>query len=264
MQAALTLWNKEMAKSMRNSMEMIGMLIQPVLWIALFGVGMGSLLGGGMPGSGMDDPGNSYISFMLPGIIALTAAGGSIAGGATWLNDRLRGIIKEYLAAPIPRLSILMGNALSITSKGLLQSVVILLVGILFGASLNASLPGILGGLLLVVGYTLGFAGIAIMFASQSDSPGAYHMMIMIFNLPLLFLSNALYPLGTMPGWMRVLSLINPTTYIVTGLRYTLLDLSPGQVQALGIPLWLCFLVVAAFAVLGMGLGYRAFVQSIR
>ena len=259
MSAAITLWNKQMMKSLRNTEEMIGMLIQPVLWVVLFGVGMGSLLGPAMPG-GED----FYITFMLPGIIALTASGGAIGGGSVWLMERIRGIVKEYLAAPIPRLSILMGNALSIVTKALLQSIVILVVGVIVGANISANPLGWLGGLVLVAGFALGFAGIAIMFASNTDSPSAYHMMIMLFNLPLLFLSNALYPLETMPTWMRIGALINPTTYVVTGLRYTLLDVDPNLVRVETIPLWLCFLAIAIFACLGMLLGYRAFKKSLK
>ena len=259
MSAAITLWNKQMMKSLRNTEEMIGMLIQPVLWVVLFGVGMGSLLGPAMPGG--DD---FYISFMLPGIIALTASGGAIGGGSVWLMERIQGIVKEYLAAPIPRLSILMGNALSIVTKALLQSIVILIVGVIVGANISTNPLGWLGGLALVAGFALGFAGIAIMFASNTDNPGAYHMMIMLFNLPLLFLSNALYPLETMPTWMRIGALINPTTYVVTGLRYILLDVDPNLVQVEAIPLWLCFLAIAAFACLGMWLGYRAFKKSLK
>ena len=259
MSAAITLWNKQMMKSLRNTEEMIGMLIQPVLWVVLFGVGMGSLLGPAMPGG--DD---FYISFMLPGIIALTASGGAIGGGSVWLMERIQGIVKEYLAAPIPRLSILMGNALSIVTKALLQSIVILIVGVIVGANISTNPLGWLGGLVLVAGFALGFAGIAIMFASNTDNPGPYHMMIMLFNLPLLFLSNALYPLETMPTWMRIGALINPTTYVVTGLRYILLDVDPNLVKVDAIPLWLCFLAIAAFACLGMWLGYRAFKKSLK
>ena len=259
MSAAITLWNKHMVKSLRNQMEMSGMLIQPVLWVVLFGVGMGSLLGPSMPG-GKD----FYITFMLPGIIALTASGGAIAGGSTWLNERLQGIVKEYLAAPIPRFSILMGNALSTVSKGLIQSLVILIVGLIVGAKITTNPLGWLGGLVLVGGFALGFAGIALSMASSTDNPGAYHSMIMLLNLPLLFLSNALYPLETMPTWMRIGALINPTTYVVTGLRYTLLDVDPNLVQVETIPLWFCFLAIAIFACLGMWLGYRAFKKSLK
>jgi ABC-2 type transport system permease protein len=259
MSAAITLWNKQMMKSIRNSQEMVGMLIQPVLWVVLFGVGMGSLIGPAMPG-GED----FYITFMLPGIIALTASGGAIGGGSVWLMERIQGIVKEYLVAPIPRLSILMGNALTIVSKGLFQAIVILIVGIIVGANISTNLLGWLGGLVLVAGFALGFAGIAIMFASNTDNIGAYHMMIMLFNLPLLFLSNALYPLETMPTWMRIGALINPTTYVVTGLRYTLLDVNPNLVQVESIPLWLCFLAIVIFAGLGMWLGYNAFKKSLK
>jgi ABC-2 type transport system permease protein len=100
MNAALTLWNKHMSKSMTNPEEAIGMLIQPILWVVLFGIGMGSLIGTTEPVAG-----DFYMTFMLPGIIALTALGGAIGGGTEWLNERLQGIVKEYLAAPIPRLS---------------------------------------------------------------------------------------------------------------------------------------------------------------
>jgi ABC-2 type transport system permease protein len=259
MSAAITLWSKQMRKSLRNQMEMTGMLIQPVLWVVLFGVGMGSLLGPAVPG-GKD----FYLTFMLPGIVALTASGGAIGGGSTWLNERLQGIVKEYLAAPIPRLSILLGNALSIVSKGLIQALVIVIVGLIVGANLSLNPLGWLGTLLLVGGYTLGFAGMAIAFASSTDNTGAYHSMIMLFNLPLLFLSNSLYPLETMPTWMRIAALVNPTTYVVTGSRIMLIENPSAVVDASTISLWLCFLVIAVFALLGMWWGYSAFRRSIK
>jgi ABC-2 type transport system permease protein len=227
--------------------------------VVLFGIGMGSLLGATSPG-GED----FYISFMLPGIIALTALGGAIGGGTEWLNERLQGIVKEYLAAPIPRISILLGNAFSAMTKSLLQAVVILIVGVLIGAQLSDNPLGWLGGLLLVAGYGLGFSGIAIAVASKTDSPGGYHMLIFMLNLPLLFLSNALYPLQTMPTWMEIAARINPTTYVVTGMRIMTFGTSNALETVDTIPLWLCFLVVAVFFAFGMTLGYRAFMSSIK
>jgi len=259
MSAALTLWNKHMRKSMTNPEEAIGMLIQPVLWVVLFGIGMGSLLGTTEPGAE-----DAYITFMLPGIITLTALGGAIGGGTEWLNERLRGIVKEYLAAPIPRLSILFGNAFSSMTKSLLQALVIMIVGVIIGAKLSNNPLGWLGGLLLVAGYGLGFSGIAIAVASKTESPGGYHMLIFMLNLPLLFLSNALYPLQTMPTWMELAAQINPTTYVVTGMRIMTFGTSDALGTADTIPLWLCFLVVAIFLSFGMALGYRAFTSSLK
>jgi ABC-2 type transport system permease protein len=256
MHAALILWTKHIRKLSDNLEEAIGVLIQPILWVVLFGTGMGSLLGSGGPGEG------SYITFMLPGIITLSALSGAIGGGTEWLNERLQGIVKEYLVAPIPRMSILFGNAFSAMTKSLMQAVVIMIVGVIIGAKLDANPLGWLGGLLLVAGYGLGFSGIAIAVASKTDSPGGYHVLIFMLNLPLLFLSNALYPLQTMPTWMEVAARINPTTYVVTGMRIMTFE-TGDALGAAAIPLWLCFLVVAVFLALSMALGYRSFKSSL-
>jgi ABC-2 type transport system permease protein len=247
-----------MKKSLVHSEEIVGMLIQPILWVVLFGVGMRSLLGAVTPGSG-----EGYMTFVLPGIIALTAVGAAIGGGSTWLSERLMGIVKEYLVAPIPRLSILLGHAYTITAKVLIQSIIILIVGVLVGARLSSNPLGWLGGLLLIAGYGIGFSGIALAVASKTDSSEGYHMMIFMLQLPLLFLSNSLYPLQTLPTWMQVASLLNPTTYVVTGLRtITLATADIGVVDS--IPLWLCFLVTILFATLGMALALRAFRSAIK
>jgi ABC-2 type transport system permease protein len=259
MAATYTLWYKHMKKFRANPMEMYGLAIQPILWVVLFGVGMKSLMSPAMPGSG-----NTYITFMVPGIVALSALGGAVGGGSVWLTERLRGVVKEYLAAPIPRLSILMGNALSTMTKSLFQAVIILVVGILMGAKLSSNPLGWLGGLVLVAGYGLGFSGVALATASSTDNPGAYHSMIMLLNLPLLFLSNALYPLESLPTWMRIGALINPTSYVIDGVRQMMLKdgaaLAGGEVLSLG----LCFAVVTAFAALGMWMAYKAFKNSLK
>jgi ABC-2 type transport system permease protein len=259
MSATYTLWRKHMTKFFVHTEEVVGMLIQPILWMVLFGTGMTSMLG--LATAGDND---AYISFLLPGIIALTALGGAIGGGSTWLTERIQGIVKEYVVAPIPRLSILLGNGMSIVTKALFQSLIILIVGVLMGANVSSNPLGWLGALLLVGGYALGFAGIALAFASKTDSPGAYHSMIFILNLPLLFLSNALYPLETLPTWMEIGARLNPTTYVVTGMREMLLDTPANLAGAEVIPLWLCFLAVVVFVGFGLWLAYSAFISSIK
>jgi len=259
MNATFLLWQKQMKKALVHPEEIVGMLIQPILWVILFGVGMRSLMGTTNPESG-----NDYMTFVVPGIVALTAVSGAIAGGSTWLSERIRGIVKEYLAAPIPRLSILMGNATSIVTKVLVQSFVILIVGVLMGARLSPNPFGWLGGLVLIAGYGIGFSGIALAVASATDSSEGYHMMIFLLQLPLLFLSNSLYPLETLPAWMRVGAFANPTTYVVTGLRQITLGPAPTMGAVANIPLWICFAVTAGFAALGMYWALKAFQKAIK
>ena len=259
MNATILLWQKQMKKALVHPEEIVGMLIQPVLWVILFGVGMRSLMGTTTP-----DSGNDYMTFVVPGIVALTAVSAAIAGGSTWLNERLIGIVKEYLAAPIPRLSILMGNAISIVTKVLIQSVVILIVGLLMGAKLSDNLLGWVGGLLLIAGFGIGFSGFALAVASSTDSSEGYHMMIFLLQLPLLFLSNSLYPMDTLPTWMKIGAYANPTTYVITGLRQITLSQTPTMGSVAQIPLWLCFVVSAGFAALGMNMALRAFKKTIK
>lgn len=259
MNATFLLWQKQTKKALVHPEEIVGMLIQPILWVILFGVGMRSLMGATTP-----DSGNDYMTFVVPGIVALTAVSAAIAGGSTWLNERLIGIIKEYLAAPIPRLSILMGNATSIVTKVLVQSIAILVVGLIMGAKLSTNPFGWLGGLLLIAGYGIGFSGFALAVASSTDSSEGYHMMIFLLQLPLLFLSNSLYPLETLPAWMRIGAYANPTTYVVTGLRQITLGPAPTMGSVANIPLWICFLVSAGFAVFAMNLALKAFNKAIK
>jgi ABC-2 type transport system permease protein len=144
------------------------------------------------------------------------------------------------------------------------QAVIILIVGVAMGAKLDANPLGWLGGLVLVAGFGLGFSGLALAMASMTSNPGAYHAMIMIFNLPMLFLSNALYPLNTMPTWMKIGSLINPTTYTIDGVRQMMFQDPVSLAGGNLLPLWLCWTVVAAFAALGMWMAYSAFSKSVK
>ena len=104
----------------------------------------------------------------------------------------------------------------------------------------------------------LGIKSTAILFGT------ADRMMIFILQLPLLFWSNSLYPLATLPIWMRVGAMLNPTTYVVTGLRTITMAPSADVTAVDTIATWICFVVIAAFAASGMGLALRAFKSAIK
>jgi ABC-2 type transport system permease protein len=250
--ASSTIWRKHVGKFLGNAEELFGVIVQPILWVVLFGVGMRSAVAIGA-GAGDD-----YVGFMLPGIVALSAMGGAIGGGMVWLDERVRGIVREYLVAPVPRLAILLGNVGSTLTKSLVQALVIFVVGILMGAIVSGDLLGWLVTLALLVGYAAGFSGLALAVASTTDDLMAYHAMIMLLNLPVLFLSSALYPLAALPTWMKVGALANPTTYLVEGMRSTVLG-GTGD-----LPLLLCLAATSAFAVVGLAAASRAFATKTK
>lgn len=249
MKTMIILWKKYMRKM--SGEEMIGMLIQPVLWVLIFSRGMTGMMSGGMQN-------REYLTFLLPGIMALTALGGAIGGGFTWLGERTAGLIREYWVAPVSRAGLLLGNSAANITKVLIQTAVITGVGIIAGAALSTSVLGILGVIALTILFGLGFSSIALALASKTKNEGGYHAMMMMLNLPLLFLSNALYALDSMPGWMRVVSKINPTSYFIDGARQLMIG------DAGDFPLWLCFIVVGGFGFAFLGLAVGAFKKSNR
>ncbi len=243
---AWVIFRKHMLKFAGNSMEIGGTLGWPILWVATFGIGMESVVNVGMLG------GADYLTFITPGIIALTALSGAVNSGMTLLEEKIKGIIKEYFVAPIPHMSILLASTGSGLVKTLLQSVIILLVAVLLGAALTTNPLRLLGALLVLFLYVMTFVGFSNGVAARSKSVGGYHMLLFVLNLPLLFLSNALYPIETMPRWMQILAYLNPTTYAVDGLRLTLYDIG-------SLPLALSVAVLVFFAALCNWYGLRSF-----
>lgn len=244
----LVIFNKHMLKFRSNSMEIGGTLGWPLLWVMTFALGMEHIIDTGTLGGTQ----SSYLSFITPGVIALTALSGAVNSGMTLLEEKIKGILKEYFVAPIPRMSILLASGASGLTKTLIQSIIILVIAIIFGARLETSIVGLFVAFILLLLYVMGFVGFSNGVAIRSKSVGGYHMLLFVLNLPLLFLSNALYPLDAMPAWMQALAMLNPTTYVVDGLRTSLYNngsLSPA----------LNLVVLAAFALLCSWFGLRSF-----
>lgn len=248
-----TLWRKHMKKFSRSVMEIGGTLFTPILWMLLFGLSMGGMV------KGMTDftPSVNYIAYITPGLMLLTCLTAAILGGTTLLMERTSGIIKEYLIAPVPRLAVLLGTMSSSLTKAILQAVVIILLGLALGSGLNLNPLDFVAGLAVLLVYTLGFVGIAAAAASKARGMESYHTLIGVLNLPVLFLSNALYPLEKMPSVLAALAYFNPTTYAVDATR----NLFYGAKIEIG--LWLDIPVLLAFMVLGVWYGYRTFQKSV-
>ncbi len=235
---AWVIFAKHMRKFRHNSMEIGGTLGFPLLFVATFALGMQNVVDAGELG------GASYLAFITPGMIALTALSGAVNSGMTLLEEKIKGILKEYFVAPIPRMSVLFASTASGMVKTLIQSLIILVIALIFGARLQTGPLQLAGAFVFLLLYVMGFVGFSNGVAVRSKSIGGYHTMLFFLNLPLLFLSNALYPLATMPVWMRLLAYANPTTYAVDGLRHTLFGNGslPG---ALSVAVLLLFVAVA-------------------
>lgn len=188
-------------------------IIQPLLWLILFG----SLFQNAPAGI---FGGQNYTQFLGAGVIVFTAFGGALNAGVPVIFDREFGFLNRLLVAPLTsRFSIVLASSLFIVTLALLQTAVIIGADYVFGAGIpngsGLAVVALIVGL-LVLGFTALSLGLA--FAM----PGHQQLLAFIFlvNLPLIFSSTALAPLSFMPVWLRWVASLNPLTFAIEPIRY--------------------------------------------
>jgi len=137
--------------------------------------------------------------------------------------DREFGFMKEILVAPISRVSIFLGKMLGDSTDALIQGIIVLIVGAVSG--ITANFLGLIEALPMMILITFGFVGLGVTIASFMQNLESYGVIATLVNLPLFFLSGALFPIRgpTVPGWLQVASAFNPLTYGVDALRIAML-----------------------------------------
>jgi ABC-2 type transport system permease protein len=216
-QETLALTRRLFIQLQRRPSTLIAGVIQPLIWLVLFGA-LFQNAPQGMFGNSVD-----YGQFMIAGIIVFTAFSGALNAGLPVMFDREFGFLNRLLVAPLAsRFSIVFASAIFIVTLSGIQTAVIVAASALLGIGLpNAIGLGLIGFivLMLVVGVTALSLGLA--FAL----PGHIELLAVIFvtNLPLLFASTALAPLSFMPGWLQTIATLNPLTYAIEPIRYVYL-----------------------------------------
>lgn len=201
----------------RRPSTLIAGVIQPLMWLILFGA-----LFQNVP-AGLFGESQNYGQFLGAGIIVFTAFGGALNAGLPVMFDREFGFLNRLLVAPLAsRFSIVLASAIFITSLSLIQTAAIVATGVLLGTGL----PGPLGlGLVALVVMLLVLAVTALSLGLAFSLPGHIELLAVIFvtNLPLLFASTALVPLAFMPAWLQWVATLNPLSYAIEPIRYVYL-----------------------------------------
>lgn len=208
---------RELKKYFRQKTRIIMTLVQPFIWLVLMGNMMSGLTSNPFAAQ-MLGTGN-YLTFMTPGIILMTVLFSSIFSGTTIVWDRRIGYLDKLLAAPIKRGAIPFGKTIAAMVQGGIQSVIIIVIAILMGVKFVTGLPGILVILIIAMLFSLILAGISLAIASKVKTIETLMAIINFLLMPLMFTSNALFPLKVMPQWLKVIAEANPITYAVDPMR---------------------------------------------
>ena len=207
---------------LRRPSSLIAGIIQPVMWLVLFGA-----LFQNAP-KGLFGSTTNYGQFLAAGVIVFTAFAGALNAGLPVMFDREFGFLNRLLVAPLAsRFSIVFASAIFIISQSLLQAAVIVAAAAFLGAGLP-DITGLCAIALIVFLLALGVTAISLGLAFAL--PGHIELIAVIFvtNLPLLFASTALAPLSFMPGWLQVIATLNPLSYAIEPIRYLYLHSSWG------------------------------------
>lgn len=240
-----TLWLREVKRYLRDRLRIVSGLVTPLLWLLIFGTGI--RFAGGI--------GNvNYQQYLFPGIVGQTLLFTSMFIGISVIWDREFGFMKEILVAPISPVSIFLGKMLGDSTDALIQGIIVLLFGTLLGILENPiSLLQLLPIMVLI---TFGFVSLGLTIASFIQNLESYGVVVSFVNLPLFFLSGALFPVhgDYIPSWLQTLSNFNPLTYGVDALRTVTL----GEGWQPLYPLYHDFLVILGFDVLMIIVGTLA------
>ena len=212
-QETLALTKRLFIQLIRRPSTLIAGILQPLIWLVLFGALFSNAPDGLLPG------GMSYGHFLGAGVIVFTAFSGALNAGLPVMFDREFGFLNRLLVAPLTsRSSIVFASVIYITSISLLQSIVIMVTAFFLGYGW----PGPSGlFLVLVTLLLLVFAVTALSLGLAFALPGHIELIAIIFvaNLPLLFASTALAPISFMPSWLGWLASINPLTFAIEPIR---------------------------------------------
>jgi ABC-2 type transport system permease protein len=243
-----TLWLREVKRYLRDRTRIVSSFFQPVLWLVVFGIGIGASMRGAVL-----VPGLTYQQLIFPGIVGQTLLFTSMFMGISVIWDKEFGFMKEILVAPISRMSIFLGKMVGDSTDALIQGVIVLILGLALGIGID--LVTFLVCLPVMLLITFGLVSIGLTIASFMGSLESFGAIQSFINLPLFFLSGALFQVQSLPDWMQTISKINPLTYGVDALRTIILG---GTWQPLQ-PLYVNLAVVGVFDVIMIIIGTWAF-----
>jgi ABC-2 type transport system permease protein len=250
--AIYTIWKRESIRYVRDKARIFSTLLQPLMFLVIFGAGLGGTLTKG--NFGVD-----YIKFMYPGIIAMNVMGIAFFSTVSTVWDREFGFLKEILVAPISRTSIVIGKIFGAVTVASTQALLLLVLAPFIGIHLNILIIFKLFLFMLLLAFAI--SGLGLLIASLMKTTESFGVIMQVLIFPMFFLSGAFFPLTNVPLWMTVLSRFNPLTYGVDGMRHIILNGIPIELaQKLFLyPVQINILILLVFSAIMVSVATLAF-----
>lgn len=205
----------------RDRMRFFFTIFMSVFFLFIFSFVMNSTV------NSFDQP----MNYLISGIIIMTVFQAALNNSMSTLDDIASGVMKEIIVSPVARWQISVGQILSSSVIAVLQGLIVIIIGLFMGLSLDFSHFAAMVGVMVLVGVTFGSMGLYL--ATLAKSSAAFQILISIVVMPLTFLSGAYIPTTLMPDFLRPVVYINPLTYTTAIFRYIALKMEPLSSAAL-------------------------------
>jgi ABC-2 type transport system permease protein len=263
-----SLTRREFLRLARNPAAIFTSLLLPLLYLLLFGNGFSI----SASSFGYTTPAEiaafnleffrgapNYYSYFAAGMVGFVAVTATLFSGANVIFDKLFGIFKRVRGTPAPSAAVFGARLIAAATQPILLAFFVLGLALLFGhvpglhgldVTAQVGVVGSVQVLLAIVLLSLMFGTLFLMFGVLIDVPQTYFAAVNTINLPVLLTSNALYPWGFMPTWLRNVSAYNPVSLAVNVIRESLFGSAaypygPG-IYLLGLFAWTAVLVTIA------------------
>ena len=214
--AIYILWLRDLKRYWYDKARIFASLGQPILFLFVLGTALGPSVA--TPG------GVNFSEFIFPGIISMTVLFTSIFSAISIVWDREFGFLKEVLVAPVSRWSIVIGKALGGSTVAVIQGCLMLILAPLVGVKLTVLI--VIQSVLVMFLIAFAITGLGIVIAARMKEMEGFQMVVNFVIMPIFFLSGALFPLDRLPGWLTVLTRLDPMTYGVDLLRHVMLGIN--------------------------------------
>jgi ABC-2 type transport system permease protein/oleandomycin transport system permease protein len=184
--------------------------IQPALLLLLFRY----VLGGAIT-----VPGGHYVNYVVPAVFLEAVLIGGMTTSIGLAQDLKSGIIDRFRSLPMARSAVLAGRTLADLSRSLVSLTIMVALGIAVGFRFNATFPSIVAGIgvIIVFGYAFSWMYAAIGLATKDPETAQLAGILPFFVL--MFASNAIVPVSTMPGWLQGFARNQPFSVTVSAVR---------------------------------------------
>ncbi len=233
------LWLRELKVFLREKSRLVASTFTPLLWLFVIGGGFGS-------SASMTLHVIDYQKFIFPGIICMSVIFSSVFFGSYIIWDRKFDFLKSVMVAPVSRGTIFTGKALGGMTNSLVQAAILLVVGIIIGVQFDPYT--IIETVLVILLLSFALTSLGLTLGSYMTSLEGFQMIVSFVVFPLFFLSGALFPIDKLPGWLSILTTVDPVTYGVDSLRNIILGVGSNP---LGLDLSILLLYTAVLGAFG-------------